>query len=116
MDPDSIFDFPEAQQLLDQFASGQASLHVGGLGVEATDGTFTLGLIAHFRSPEFFVAVRRRAKANWESKRDKANKRPIQFMSLDGPGLSEKTQLGEMSTTSLFAIDLALTMLRDQQG
>lgn len=116
LDPDALFALKDvaddAKRLLAEFTSGRADLYVTGMGIEATDGTITLALLAHFRSPEFHREVLRTAKAGWEIKRSRG-RQPIEFVAPDTARMTELTRLEAMSATSLFSIDSALRHLRD---
>ena len=81
-----------------------------GMGGEVTDGTLTIALLAHFRSPQFYREVRRRANAGWEVKRAEG-KRPISFLPPDSDELAAACTTETMSATSLFSVDLALSHL-----
>jgi hypothetical protein len=112
LDPDAIFESKKARSLLTQFTSGTAELRVLGVGLEPTDGTLTLALLAHFQSKDFYREVLRRAHAGWEVKRV-PGERPITFLAPESGQLAGACTIETMSATSLFSVDRALRHLAE---
>lgn len=105
---DKIFDSALADELVEQFTTGEATLDVTGMGIEATDGTITYALLARFSSHDFYERVRGYVQPNFESKRRPDSPHSIHFLRLDDNALVGLSKMGEMSATSMFAVDLAL--------
>lgn len=112
LDPDCIFENPEAQLLLAEFDSGRASLRVTGLGAELTDGSLTIALLAQFDSPDFYAEVLRRARPSWEWQKQKDGHQRIRFYPLSSFASDGAAELvPEMANSSVFVLDRALGAL-----
>ncbi|WP_028708390.1 hypothetical protein [Propionicicella superfundia] len=106
LDPDAIFGNPMGELLLAQFADGRARLEIAGISGELTDGTLTILLDARFTDPEFYLAVRRAAKPNFEWRADGDSREPIVFHDA-GDLLSGRSQvLGRLTPSSFIALEL----------
>lgn len=107
LDPDWIMRLPQAAAVIAEFDAGRATLICDGVGVECTDGTITLGLVAHFTSPDFRRKFEADARPGWELSSVRPAGRSVEFWPLDGSDLGNAMNPSRMSATSIFVLDLA---------
>lgn len=114
LDPDTVFEGPHGQELLEQFASGRAWMRTLGLGGQLTDGGLVVPMVAVFQDPDFYSYVKKYAVSNFEGAMIGNSKRRIAFTSI--PSLMAKVRDAGMAPSSAFALDLAISTFVSSDG
>lgn len=117
LDPDTIFDNPDAKGILAEFTAQRARLNVTGLAGELTDGSLVISLLAEFDSTDFYRQVATRSRPAWEWQPHPGTHQHIRFYPLDSFTSGERDAiLPHLAHSSAFALDRAISVLRSRMA
>lgn len=88
------------------------TLSCTGMGIDLSDGSLTLALLARFPDSAYLDHVRATATGSWESEQASRERPAVEFPDLDDPRLAEMVASGAMEPSSAFSLDLARQYLR----
>jgi hypothetical protein len=106
-DIDWIFGLPPAVDLIAQVNNGDLTLSCTGAGIDVSDGSLTLALLAHFHAPSYLDIVKSTAVGSWESAPSTQHTPAIDFVPIDDPMFEELANVDAMDPSSIFSLDLA---------
>jgi hypothetical protein len=82
------------------------------MGVDLSDGSLTIALLAYFTDPNYLKRVKSDATGSWESERANRERPAVEFVNIDDARLTELATIESMDPTSIFSLDLAMTHLQ----
>ncbi len=109
-DPDSLFDSPHGQRLVEELDSGRINLYVTGAAIDPSDGSLIISLLAHFTSKEYAAYVRRTATGSWESASGTGAPK-IELRALHGEATDSLMSIDAMIASSIYSLDRARMMM-----